>query len=146
MKPTRGATLAGLVLVAVAAPLTAYAVAGTDDSGPAGHAAGDHGKGHAYGHDKASKPDHATGQEHANEASAPGRAHAEAMKAWAHCVAEAASGPKTSSTPIPPKQACGDKPMAPGRADHAERSDESPGKSGDHRRDDHSHGHSSHAR
>lgn len=53
-----------------------------------------------------------------NPASAPGRAHAEAMQAWAHCVGEAASGPKTDGQPMPPKTACGDKPVSPGRAKH----------------------------
>lgn len=53
-----------------------------------------------------------------NPASAPGRAHAEAMQAWAHCVGEAASGPKTEGQPRPPKTACGDKPVSPGRAKH----------------------------
>jgi hypothetical protein len=40
------------------------------------------------------------------------------MKAWAHCVAEAASGQKSGERSGPPKDACGDKPMGPGRARH----------------------------
>lgn len=138
MKPTRGTTLAALVLVAVAAPFTAYAVSADDGGTPPSHPAG-----HAGTRpDKAAEPDHATGQDRADEASAPGRAHAEAMKAWAHCVAEAASGPKASDAPTPPKQACGDKPMGPGRAKHAsDSSDDSPGHSGDHEPTDRGHGH-----
>ena len=136
MKPTRGTTLAALVLVAVVAPFTAYAVsAGDDDGQPPGHSAGHAGK-------KADKLDHATGRERADEASTPGRTHAEAMKAWAHCVAEAASGPKASDSPNPPKEACGDKPVGPGRAKHAlDHSDENPGHSGDHKPADRGRGH-----
>jgi hypothetical protein len=63
-------------------------------------------------------PAHPTGTEQAAAASAAGRAHAEAMRAWAQCVAEAASGPKTVGAPVPPKLACGEKPMGPGRARH----------------------------
>jgi hypothetical protein len=146
MKPSRGTTLAALVLVAVAAPLTAYAVsAGEDDTRPPGHAAG-HDK-HGDKADKADRPGHATGRERADEASAPGRAHADAMKEWARCVADAASGQKSSGATTPPKDACGDKPMAPGRAKHAPGSGEfddpgdSSGRSGDHRPSDRGRGH-----
>lgn len=138
MKPTRGTTLAALVLVAVAAPFTAYAVSAGDDAPPPGHSAGHAGK----KAEKPDKPDHATGQERADEASTPGRAHAEAMKAWARCVADAASGPKADDASTPPKEACGDKPMGPGRAKHASGdSDESPGRSGDHKPADRGRGH-----
>lgn len=149
MRPSRGTTLAALVLVAVAAPFTAYAVsAGNDDPRP-GNAHGNahgHAHGHAFGHAKhGDKPGHATGRDRADEASAPGRAHADAMKAWARCVAEAASGPKTGDSPTPPKEACGEKPVAPGRAKHAAPSDDGPGRSGEHRPSDrgrgHGHGH-----
>ena len=144
MKPTRGMTLAALVLVAVVAPFTAYAVsAGNDDGGSPGHSAAHAGK-KADKADKAHGPEHSTGSDHADEASAPGRAHADAMKAWARCVAEAASGPKASDSTTPPKEACGDKPMAPGRAKHAGASgdsDESPGRSGDHKPADRGRGH-----
>jgi hypothetical protein len=138
MTPTRGTTLAALVLVAVAAPFTAYAVsAAGDDARPPGHPAG-----HAHQKaDRPDKPDHSTGRELADEASAPGRAHADAMKEWARCVAEAASGPKTSTSPTPPKEACGDKPTGPGRAKHADGSDESHGHSGEHRPTDRGRGH-----
>jgi len=133
MKPTRGMTLAALLLIAVVAPFTAYAVsAGDNGTGSPGHSAAHAGK----KADKPDKPGHSTGRDHAAEASAPGRAHADAMKAWAHCVADAASGPKASDSPTPPKEACGDKPMGPGRAKHPDASggsDESPGRSGDHR-------------
>jgi hypothetical protein len=134
MKPTRGSMLAGLVFVAIAAPVAAYAVSG-DDPDPAPPDS-THGPQHA----KPSKAPDTTGTEHAAEASAPGRAHAEAMKKWARCVAEAASGPKTEGAPVPPKEACGDKPVSPGRAKHSATPPESPGRSGDHR-PEHSRGH-----
>jgi len=75
----------------------------------------------AHATEKPDRPEapETTGTEHAAEASAPGRAHAEAMKAWARCVGEAASGPKTEGAPVPPKLSCGDKPVGPGRAKHA---------------------------
>lgn len=149
MKPTRGMTLAALLLIAVVAPFTAYAVSADDngDHSP-GHSAS-HSAGHSADHtgkqaDKPDEPGHSTGGEHAAEASAPGRAHADAMKAWAHCVADAASGPKASGSPTPPKEACGDKPIGPGRAKHEDASGgsvASPGKSGDHRPADRGHGH-----
>jgi hypothetical protein len=127
MKPSRGTTLAALVLVAVAAPLTAYAVsAGQDDTRPPGHAVG-HDK-HGDKADKGHKPekadkdknkaDHSTGRAQGDEASAPGRAHADAMKEWARCVADAASGQKAGASTTPPKEVCGDKPIPPGRAKH----------------------------
>lgn len=149
MKPSRGTALAALVLVAVAAPFTAYAVsAGNDDARPSGHAFGHakHGDKEKADKDKADKdksdkPGHATGRDRAEEASAPGRAHADAMKAWAQCVAEAASGPKADDATTPPKEACGDKPMPPGLAKHAAPSGDSPGRSGDHRSSDRGRGH-----
>jgi cytoskeletal protein RodZ len=47
--------------------------------------------------------------------SALGLAHAAAMKVWAQCVADAASGPKADGQPMPPKTACGVKPLGPGQ-------------------------------
>jgi len=137
MVPTRGSMLAGLVFVAVAGPVTAYAVS-TDDPEPAPPVTT---HGHSHAAPKTPKPEHTTGTEHAAEASAPGRAHAEAMKEWARCVAEAASGPKAEDASIPPKLACGDKPISPGRAKHSPAAPpESPGRSGDHP-SDHGRGH-----
>jgi len=143
MQPARAATLAGLVLAAFALPVTAYALDGTDDTGtPAAPLA----------HSKKPKPtesaktaapdDDAT--EDGDDSSAAGRAHAEAMKAWARCVAEAASGPKAAGSPRPPKLACGEKPMGPGRAKHLagsgapEATPSAPGNSGNH--EPHGHG------
>ena len=126
MRPTRGSVLAGLVFVAAAAPVAAFAVASGDDGDqPVSKSA------HARSHDKGEKADDAAGAEHADAASAPGRAHAAAMKAWARCVADAASGQKSATPAGPPKDACGDKPVGPGRAKHA--GDGAPGRSGDHR-------------
>jgi hypothetical protein len=120
MKLSRPVALAALVFVAVAAPVGAFALSGDD-----GNAGSAHHSAHAAGSDKAdkaghgaAKQDHGPGREHADEASAAGRAHAEAMKTWARCVAAAASGPKTGEHAAPPKDACGDKPMAPGLAKH----------------------------
>ena len=115
MKPTRSTTLAALVFVALAVPVTAYAVsAGADDPTPPEPAA-------AHATEKPDPPEapETTGTEHAAQASAPGRAHAEAMKAWAYCVGEAASGPKAEGAPVPPKLSCRNKPVGPGRAKHA---------------------------
>jgi hypothetical protein len=136
MRPTRGATLAGLVFIAVAAPVAAFALADDTDapSRPSPAAA----------HDKADqKSEHSTGTEHADEASAPGRAHAEAMKAWAQCVAEAASGQKSGERTGPPKEACDDKPLGPGRAQHSDEGAEStaPGKSEEHKPKTHGNSH-----
>lgn len=115
MKPTRSTTLAALVFVALAVPVTAYAVsAGADDPTLPEPATA-----HATETPDPPEAPETTGTEHAAEASAPGRAHAEAMKAWAQCVGEAASGPKTEGAPVPPKLSCGDKPVGPGRAKHA---------------------------
>lgn len=138
MKPTRGSVLAGLFFVAMAAPVAAYAVAADDpevsEAATTQHPAKPHPS-------TATEPDHTTGPEHAAEASAPGRAHADAMKAWAHCVGEAASGPKAEGAPTPPKEACGEKPIAPGRAKHAPDDEVAPGRSGDHRPAPRGHGH-----
>jgi hypothetical protein len=114
MDITRPMALGALLLAAVAAPVGAFALSDDDNPGTSHHATH---AGHAK-HDKAAKPDHATGKERADEASDAGREHAEAMKEWARCVAEAASGPKTGERTGPPKDACGDKPMGPGRAKH----------------------------
>lgn len=133
MRPTRGASLAALVLVAVAAPVAAYSLA--DDSGaPAPASVSPGNSDHAKGKNKAPKdaePGDDSGQ--AADASAAGQAHAEAMKEWARCVAEAASGPKAQDAPRPPKLACGEKPMGPGKAKHLAGVDDAdaPGKSGE---------------
>ena len=74
-----------------------------------------------------------------DDAPGAGRAHAEAMKAWATCVAAAASGPKAENAPVPPKAACGAKPAPPGRAKHDR--DGSPGNNG-HATKPKAHGHS----
>jgi hypothetical protein len=134
MKLTRTTALAALLFVALAAPAAAFALA-DDDSGEAHHAKHDK-SGHekADKGDKSSKPEHATGEDRADEASAPGRAHAEAMKAWAQCVGEAASGQKTEEQSSPPKDACGDKPVSPGRAKHEADRQTPPGLSKDHPR------------
>ncbi len=136
MLSSRGSVLAGLVFVAIAAPVAAYAVS-ADDPDPApsssshGHPGTSHKPAKADDSDDSEDSDgQSTGTEHPAEASGPGRAHAEAMKAWAHCVADAASGPKVEGSPIPPKEACGDKPVAPGRAKHADDKSK-PGKSGE---------------
>jgi hypothetical protein len=118
MKLTRTTALVVLLFLAVAAPVTAFALADDGDAGTSNHATHPGNSDHGRSHDKGAKPDHATGQESADDASGPGRAHAEAMKAWAHCVAEAASGQKSGEHSGPPKDACGDKPMGPGRARH----------------------------
>jgi hypothetical protein len=115
MQLSRTSALAALLFVALAAPAGAYALAGDDgDSGTAHHAT----KQDGAKQDKDDKADHSPGVEHADEASGPGRAHAEAMRKWAHCVADAASGPKAGERTGPPKERCGEKPMAPGLARH----------------------------
>jgi hypothetical protein len=95
----------------------------------------------AVAHKDKSKPDHGdkghSDQGHGADASAAGRAHADAMKAWARCVANAASGPKAEGAAVPPKTACDDKPVAPGRAKHDDQGNgEAHGKSGDHGKPD----------
>jgi hypothetical protein len=50
------------------------------------------------------------------------------MRAWARCVAAAASGPKAENAPVPLKTSCGDKPAPPGWVKHGW--DGSPGNSG----------------
>lgn len=60
----------------------------------------------------------ADGTEDSGAGSALGQAHAAAMKIWAQCVADAASGPKTEGQPMPPKLACGEKPLGPGQIKH----------------------------
>lgn len=135
MKPSRGAGLAALVLIAAAAPVAAHSLA--DDSGapsPASVSPGnrDHTKAKPTP-SKDAEPEATDGAGQAAESSAAGRAHAAAMKEWARCVADAASGPKAESAPRPPKLACDDKPMGPGRAKHlAGATDtDAPGKSGE---------------
>jgi hypothetical protein len=120
VKVSRGTTLAALVLVAVAAPVTAFALA--DDSNDATRGAPHSAKADkdskANKGDKPDKADKSEGKARGHEKAAPGRAHAEEMKEWARCVAEAASGPKTGEHTGPPKEACGEKPVGPGRAKH----------------------------
>src|SRR4051794_35589272 len=130
MRPTRSATLAGLVLVAVVAPAGAFALAAGDDPAAAPtaftHPSASPGADDETD-DAATEPAETESADtggiddaaQAAAASAAGRAHAAAMKAWAHCVSEAASGPKTGDRTGPPKAACGAKPVGPGRAEHA---------------------------
>jgi hypothetical protein len=144
MQPARASAVAAVVFASVgllggAAALT---YAGHDTSQGASTAA-------AHGHhqdkhegtqqDKQDKQDKAD-RRGGDDASAAGRAHADAMKAWARCVAAAASGPKAADASTPPKTACGDKPTPPGRAKHAADSG-GPGTSGHHQRPK-THGHS----
>ena len=123
MQVSRTTALAALVFVAVAAPVGAFALAG-DDSGPgtSQHAThpgkARHDKDKDKDKDKAEHKERAKGSDHADDASGAGRAHAEAMKKWARCVAEAASGAKSGDQTGPPKDQCGDKPMPPGLARH----------------------------
>lgn len=137
MQPARASAIAAVVFASVgllggAAALT---YASQDTSQDATTAAAHGNKDKAKDHDKGSKGDGA-------DSSAAGRAHADAMKAWARCVAEAASGPKADDATMPPKTACGDKPVPPGRAKHGDSADsDSPGKSGDHKKPK-THGHS----
>jgi hypothetical protein len=140
MKSVRTVGLAGLVLAAAALPVTAYALSSSDGPGtpPATvQPAADDASEPADPEDTAEAPATAetdapdaaeTGQP--NPASTAGRDHAAAMKAWARCVAEAASGPKTAGSPRPPKLACGEKPMGPGRAKHLAAGGVTPGSSG----------------
>ena len=110
MRPTRGTILAALVLVAVAAPVAAYSLddapsSRADRSEQSEHPGKGHDKGDAKGHDKdgdkserpgrGEKPEKAEkGSDRPDDPSAAGRAHAQAMKEWTRCVADAASGPK----------------------------------------------------
>jgi hypothetical protein len=132
MKLISAAGIAGLVIAAAAAPVAALTVSGaTDDpsdaSPLAAHATSDADPDDSTEPEDADEPAgpaHPTGTEQAAAASAAGRAHAEAMKVWARCVADAASGPKDAAAPVPPKLACGEKPMGPGRARHLATSSE----------------------
>jgi hypothetical protein len=132
MKIVSAAGLAGLVLAAGALPVTAYALSAAEDPTPP-PAVTQHGDTTDDPESDATESD-ATESEapdteapetdspetdgQPNPASTPGREHAAAMQAWAHCVGEAASGPKAPGQTMPPKLACGDKPIAPGRAKH----------------------------
>jgi hypothetical protein len=125
MKLISAAAVAGLVVAAAAAPVAALTLTDGPDH-PAGvsplavHSTADAEPEESEASDDATEPAEPdnTGTEQAAAASAAGRAHAEAMKVWARCVADAASGPKAAGAPVPPKLACGDKPMGPGRAKH----------------------------
>ncbi|RNM17467.1 hypothetical protein [Nocardioides pocheonensis] len=132
MRLVRTTSLAGLALAALALPVGAFALSGSD--GPGTPPATAHVSDPAEPDDTETEapeteapdteaPDtEAPGQPGdtgtPNPASAAGRAHAQAMQAWAHCVAQAASGPKAAGAPRPPKLACGEKPLGPGRAKH----------------------------
>jgi hypothetical protein len=137
MNTVRAAGLAGLALVATALPVAAYAL--TEGAGPtssprvrpAALDATDRAEPEPAEpaeveavDDEAAEP---AGPGHPGQA---GRAHAAAMKAWARCVADAASGPRAPGSTTPPKLACPDKPLGPGRARHAGAT--GPGKSGQH--------------
>lgn len=117
MKVSRTTALAALVFVAVAVPVGAFALAG-DDSGPETSQHANHPGKAKHDKDKAEHKERGKGSDRADDASGPGRAHAEAMKKWARCVADAASGPKSGEQTGPPKAQCGDKPMPPGLARH----------------------------
>lgn len=132
---SRAGTLAALVLAALAAPVTAVALA-SGPGGPSPHPSSPASTHAAEPEDDASDAPEPKDQETGtpNAHSAAGRAHAAAMKAWAHCVADAASGPKSTDQKMPPKLACGEKPLGPGRAKHQAAGSTSPGHSGDHPR------------
>jgi hypothetical protein len=132
LKPSRATGLAALLFVAVTAPAAAFALSGDSDESD-----GSRTPPAAAGHSAKAKSDESakheqSGPEQSDEASAAGRAHAEAMKKWAHCVAEAASGPKTGDYTGPPKDACDEKPVGPGREKHDDAGASTPGKSGEH--------------
>ena len=123
MRLVRTTSLAGLALAALALPVTAYALSSSD--GPGTPSASAHASDPAEPDDTAEPQDteetdapDAPDSGQPNPASTAGRDHAAAMKAWARCVAQAASGPKAPGSPRPPKLACGEKPMGPGRAKH----------------------------
>lgn len=123
--------MAALALVAVAAPVAAYSL--SDDSGTPSPASVSPGNSdHATSKDKPPKVAKPKDESSENaESSAAGQAHAEAMKEWARCVADAASGPKAEDAPRPPKLACGVKPLGPGKAKHQADDADAPGKSGE---------------
>lgn len=130
MKIVRTTTVAGLVLAAGALPVTAYALSWADQ--PTAPPTSVHAQPETADAPETDAPEteapdteapdtEAPGPDASgtpNPGSAPGRAHAAAMQAWAHCVGQAASGPKTPGQQMPPKLACGDKPPAPGQAKH----------------------------
>lgn len=114
MNRLTGASIGVLVLIAGAIPITAYAV---HDDEPSKQSAA---------------------------ASGPGRAHAEAMKEWARCVAEHAREDRPPG--VRPKDLCPPKPVPPGRAKHGlgpagpppwahHKDDKKHGKSDEHRKD-----------
>jgi len=150
MTPTRSVALAGLVLVAVVAPVSAFALTAAPDHHPGTPSATASHPGDTQSVDPrsdapgteptepADDPTDSSSPAPASAAGAAGRAHAVAMQAWARCVSQAAGRPKTTRPPGPPKLACGDKPMGPGRAAHAPVPGTQPpgkahGKSGAHR-------------
>jgi hypothetical protein len=135
MKPITLAGIAGTLVLVGGAPVTAVQATssdGSDDStttvqtttaddavvpGTETDSADDFGESAGTGTTTADEgdADEATEAEPVDDSSALGQAHAAAMKAWARCVAEAASGPKVEGQLLPPKEACGTKPLGPGR-------------------------------
>lgn len=135
MRLVRTTSLAALALAALALPVGAFALSGSDGPGtpPATVHVSDPAEPDATETPETEAPETEAPETEApdiaepgqpgdtgtpNPASAAGRAHAQAMQAWAHCVAQVASGPKAAGAPRPPKLACGEKPMGPGRAKH----------------------------
>lgn len=114
---TLGAAVAGAALVVAGAPVALVAATGglSGDSGSSASAAPGEGHGHAYGHQKHNgHHDDKTASDEKGD-HGPGRAHAQAMQRWAHCVADAAAK-KPADKSVRPKDACGDKPLPPGLA------------------------------
>jgi hypothetical protein len=120
MEPARASAIAAVVFASVGllGGAAALSYAQQDTGQEATAAAGRHVKEHQGKqkdkHERAGRHDSA--DNHGADASAPGRAHADAMRAWARCVAAAASN--ADKAPVPPKTSCGDKPAPPGRAKH----------------------------
>jgi hypothetical protein len=144
MQPARASAIAAVVFASVgligSAAALAYAHADTTTSSSVESPGHGHGHGHADKkfHPKSDNGKAGKNNEKSGDPSSAGRAHADAMTAWARCVAAAASGPKADVAPVPPKTACGDKPAPPGWAKHGR--DGSPGNSG-HAMKPKSHGH-----
>jgi hypothetical protein len=139
MQPARASAIAAVVFASVgllgAAAALTYAHEDTSQHSTQGAAtAAAHKDKHQDKHKDKAEHGAKANAENGDDASAAGRAHAEAMKAWARCVSEAASGPNANNAPVPPKTACGDKPAAPGLAKQGGRArSDSPGKSGQHK-------------
>lgn len=108
MNRLTGASIAALLLILGAIPITAYAVG---DGEQASH--------HAR---------HPRDKDVSAEKSAAGKAHAEAMRKWARCVAEHAQEDRPPG--VRPKDLCPPKPVPPGRAKHGHGPAGSHGKDG----------------